>query len=105
MLFKKKPENDINQYFVLVSRSGKMCGYISVQKRNPKIHGTKIPSKKEDPLCERITVKKAVKRAMKQNALLYLLPELLDEYIIKYFEEKVPHQYWCWSPMSIHLVN
>lgn len=99
MLFKKKPENDINQYFVVIARGGSN-GTLEVHKTDKN-----ILTPTNDAWLLAVTVKKAIKYAKKHHNKIWMRSDLVDQDIINYFEENVPHELWCWHPLSIHLVN
>ncbi|MCR4943920.1 MAG: hypothetical protein K5986_05605 [Clostridium sp.] len=105
--FKKKPENDINQYYVCIVSRNPKC--IVVSNTN---HKNFIPLSliKEsiadgDKSIHALTAKQAVKYCEKHDCEILLQPSALDEDIIRYFEEKVPRYLWRWDPDYIEVVH
>lgn len=97
--FKKKPENDINQYFVLLARNSGNYAALSVLRTEDWFHPV------NDEMMYPITVKKAVKFAKKNGNQIWVHPRECGQDIIQYFEENVPHELWVWSPLALDVIG
>lgn len=98
--FKKRPENDINQYFVRVPRDKKTRkGCLEVIKTTD--YNRDIALNTEDPFSKCISIKSAIKYAKKHRSILYVSPEgMTENNIFQYIKNHVPRELWRFSAMS-----
>lgn len=100
--FKRKPEDDVAQYYVVIRRwyNEKEIidwEYAIIESKLPFEKNRHWPTKKQCPDLKRITVKKAVELIKHRGGFIYLDPKILDDYIINYVKANLPAGKWKWE--------
>lgn len=97
--FKKRPENDISQYFAMIPRDmdwiKNSIEIINVTERN-----LDIALNKEDPFSKNVSLKSAIKYAKKHGTVLSLSPEGMAPEVFQYIEDNLPRNLWKYSALS-----
>ncbi len=98
--FKKRPENDINQYFAMIPRD-KNWVKNSIEIIKVTDYNRDIALNKEDPFSKNVSIKRAIKYAKKHRAILSISPEgMTENNVFQYIKDHVPRELWKYSALS-----
>ena len=93
--FKKRPENDINQYHVLIPRN-KHGDFTMVFIVKTTDFNRMIAENKDDPKFKSGSIKEAIKyvKYRKGRTILQVFPEELEGTVFQYVQKHCPRSLW-----------